>query len=62
MCFTRVGSGLTREDYTRLERPAREKYSSLLRQFVNYGGEKIINIVHRANIIKLFTAVSYKFS
>jgi hypothetical protein len=34
--FVRVGSVLTRKKSTRLERPAKEKHSSLLQTFVNY--------------------------
>ncbi len=30
-CFTRVGSGLTRKQWARLERPFRDKHFSLLR-------------------------------
>ncbi len=36
-CFTRVGSGLSRKHYTRLERLATDKHLSLLRKSVNYG-------------------------
>jgi hypothetical protein len=39
-CFTQVGSSLTRKHYTRLERLAKEKYSSLLRESVNYDRKK----------------------
>ncbi len=35
--FTQVGSGLTRKHWTKPERHAREKRSSLLQTFVNYG-------------------------
>ncbi len=35
--FTRVGSGLTRKYWTRVERLARDKHSSVLVTFVNYG-------------------------
>jgi hypothetical protein len=38
--FTRVGSGLTHKHKTRLERLARNKYSSLSRKSVNYGRNK----------------------
>jgi hypothetical protein len=43
-CFTRVGSNLIKNHWTRLERNAREKHSSLLRALVNYGHEKFYNI------------------
>jgi len=36
-CFTQVSSGLTSKHYTRLERLAKDKHSSLLRKSVNYG-------------------------
>ncbi len=35
--FTKVSSGLTDTHQTRLERLTRDKHSSLLRKFVNYG-------------------------
>jgi hypothetical protein len=37
---SRVFSGLTRKHYTKLERLARDKHSSLLRKYVNYGNKK----------------------
>jgi hypothetical protein len=37
MFSTRAGSDLTSKHWTRLERLAREKHSSLLSPFVNYG-------------------------
>ncbi len=39
-CLTRVGSGLTRKNLTRLERLARDKHPSLLRKSVNYDHKK----------------------
>ncbi len=42
--FTWVGSGLTCNHYTRMDRLARDKHSSLLRKFVNYGQKKFYNI------------------
>jgi hypothetical protein len=36
MCFTLVGFGLTRKQYARPKRPAKEKHSSLFLTFVNY--------------------------
>ncbi len=42
--FTQVGSGLTCKHYTRLEKFASDKHSSLLRKFVNYGRKKFYNI------------------
>jgi hypothetical protein len=43
-CFTRLGSGLTYKHHTRLERLARDKHSSLLQKFVNYGHKKVYRI------------------
>ncbi len=43
-CFTWIGSGLTFRPYSRLERPKKDKYSSLLQIFVNYGRNKFCNI------------------
>jgi hypothetical protein len=37
---TWVGSGLAHKHYSRLERLARDKHSSLLRKSVHYGGKK----------------------
>ncbi len=47
MCFTQVGSGLTHKHQTRQERLAKDKPSSLLQKFVNYGRRKFSNIGHR---------------
>jgi hypothetical protein len=41
-CFTQIGSGLTRKYYTRLERLAMDKHTSLLRNSVNYDRENFI--------------------
>jgi hypothetical protein len=43
-CFTRVGSGLVCNHKIRLERLARDKHSSLLRKYINYGHKKFYNI------------------
>jgi hypothetical protein len=40
---SRVGSGLTRHNYTLSERFAKDKYSNLLRSYVNYGRKKFYN-------------------
>jgi hypothetical protein len=53
-CFTEVGSGLTNNHYTRLERLVRDKHSSLLRKFVNYGQKKFYNIGPRVQSHKTF--------
>jgi hypothetical protein len=50
---TRVGSGFT----SKLERLARDKYSSLLRILVNYDHKKFCNIGPRPNIYKRQTYV-----
>jgi hypothetical protein len=44
----------TRKRYTRLERLARDKHSSLLRTLINYGRKKFYNIGPRANVIRHF--------
>jgi hypothetical protein len=54
--------GLTRKHETRLLRLARDKHFSLLRNFVNYGSKSFTGLAPGANVIKLFTAVSYEFS
>ncbi len=52
--FTQVGSGLTRKHYTRLERLAKDKHSSLLQKSVNYGQKSIITLAPGPKVIKLF--------
>ncbi len=39
-CFTWVGPGLALKHWTRLEKLARDKHSSLLRKYLNYGRNK----------------------
>jgi hypothetical protein len=39
-----VDSGITHKHLTRLERPARNKHSSLLGPFVSYKGNKVLCI------------------
>ncbi len=46
-CFTCVGSDLTHKQWTRLERPGRDKHSCILPTFINYGREKFYNIEPR---------------
>ncbi len=41
--FTWVGTSLTCKHLTRLERPARDIHSGLLRKFLNYGRKKFNN-------------------
>ncbi len=43
-CFNQVGARFTCKQYTRLERLARAKQSSLLQIFVNYGQKKFYEI------------------
>ncbi len=50
-CSTLVGSGLTFTLSTGLERVAKDKHSSLLQKFVNYGRKKL---GYGANVIQLF--------
>jgi hypothetical protein len=69
--FTQVGSGLTRKHYTRMERLASNKQSSLFRKFVNYDNKMFYKIGPRSTfrcllapgacIIKLIMAVIYRF-
>ncbi len=72
-CFNLVGPGLASKHWTRLERLAKDKHSSVLRRSVNYGHNKFYStgprlgsesgfffhlfFITRANIIKLFMAV-----
>jgi hypothetical protein len=50
--FTWVGPGLSCKHYTKLERLASYKHSSLLRKFVNYAGEKFCRIGSWSNIFR----------
>ncbi len=52
-CFIRVGSGLTCKHQTRLECAARNKHSSVLRIFVNYGHKMFNNIGPRSQCFKI---------
>ncbi len=56
--------GLTFKHYTRLERLVRDKHTSLLRTFVNYGRKFFITWTPGAGaiVIKLFADVSYELS
>jgi hypothetical protein len=44
-----------------LERLARDKHSSLLRKFLNYGRKKFYNLALGPSVTKLFMAVIYEF-
>ncbi len=52
LLHSRVSSILIHNHWTRLERLARDKHSSLLQKFVNYGQKKFYNIGPRADDIK----------
>jgi hypothetical protein len=54
---SRVGSGLTRKNETRLKRLARDKHSSLLRKSVNYGQKGFITLA--ADTIASTLVMSY---
>ncbi len=41
---TQVSSGLARKHYIRLERPNRDKHSSLFDSFVKYDGKKLLTL------------------
>ncbi len=52
MCFTQFGSGLTNKHQIRLEKLAKDKPSSVLQKFVNYGRKKFYYIDHKAYLGK----------
>jgi hypothetical protein len=60
--FTQVGSCLTQKHYIKLQRPPRNKHSSLLRKFVIYGCKKYYNIVPWGQCCIKLLSVFYKFS
>ncbi len=47
--------GLTQKNYTKVERPAKDKHSSLLRTFVNYVHTTFYNIGPGVNVINTFS-------
>ncbi len=54
-CYTLgLAPDLTLKLKTRLKRPPRDTYSSLLRTFVKYGGKFFITLGPGRNVIKLF--------
>ncbi len=55
-CFTLVGPGLACKHWTRQERLAREKHSSLLQTSINYDSEKFYSTGPRCLCIKSFLA------
>ncbi len=44
MSFIQIGYGLTHKHWTKLERPGRDKHSSLFRNSVNYSRKKLYKI------------------
>ena len=52
-------TGFSCKHWTRMERPARDKRSRLLRKFVNYGLKKFYNIGSGPNVVKLLFSVFY---
>jgi hypothetical protein len=54
MSSTWIGSGLTRKHYTRLERLAWEKHSSLLDPYVSYGEKSFVTTNPVAQIQNFF--------
>ncbi len=57
-CFTRVGSSLTSIHKTRLEKPVRDKHSSLLQAIVNDGHKKFYNVGNRCHIHSIPVSLS----
>ncbi len=49
--------GLTRKQYKRLERPDKDKHSSLIGPFANHEEKILQKMSPGANVIKLFTDV-----
>jgi hypothetical protein len=49
--------GLFHKHSTRLERLARDKHTSLLRTFANYGRKSFVTLGPGQDVIKLFTSV-----
>ncbi len=45
-CFIRVGSGLTRKHYTRMERPVRGKHSGLFQTLLITSVKSFVTFVH----------------
>ncbi len=60
--FNRVGFCFTNKHYTRLESLGRDKHSSLLRAFVNYGQKLYTTLATGADVIKHVLSVIYRFS
>jgi hypothetical protein len=51
-CFTRVGCSLTHKHYTTLEKLAKDKHISLLREFIITDVKSFITLTPGANVIK----------
>ncbi len=60
MCYTRVGSGPTRKHQARLEKPARDKHSSLLQTFANYRCKKFYNIGSLWHVLQNSLLIPYR--
>ncbi len=60
--ITLVGSVLNHNNQTRLERPARDQHSSLLRTFVNYGHKKFYNTEPWGQCYKTFLVRDLRIS
>ncbi len=58
MSFTWVGSGRTHKYLTKLEMLVKDKYSTLLRTFVNYGRKKFCNFRPWSEFYKLATSLN----
>jgi hypothetical protein len=55
----RVGSGLTRKHYTRLEIPAMDKQSSLMRTLVIYDHKKVLQQCGQREVLMVLYSVSF---
>ncbi len=53
-----LAPGLTHKHWTILEKPARDKHSSLLRAFVNYGLKKFYNTGPKVQSFKTFYSIN----
>ncbi len=58
-CFSQLGFGITRKHQTRLERPARDKHSSLFGSLVSQDQKKFNNMFPGSQYYKFFFSVNY---
>jgi hypothetical protein len=56
--FTRVGSGLIKKHWTSLEKPARDKHSSLLGTLIIYEPKKLYKIGPRRHYVSVWPGSS----